>query len=218
MKSSSQHPYEHHAFVMERVPNLKHQVVVDVGCGKGVWGFLIRTSREVGYLVGIDINLQYLIDAKEHKIYDDLILASAAKLPLKEKSIDVILAVEIIEHLSETDGYSLLAEIDRVTLNLAVLTTPNGFLPSLTPSDISEIHRSGWKPDQLKMNGYQIFGMGLKIYSKYPSKLTYTVQSISAPFVRSIPRLAAFILALKKYKSKRNPALATRCAKINDRV
>jgi len=206
MKFASQHPYEHHVFVMERVPNLRHQVVVDVGCGKGVWGFLIKTSREVGYLVGLDINLEYLTDTKEHKIYDDLILASAAKLPLKEKSVDVILAVETIEHLPEADAYSLLAEIDRVTLNLAVLTTPNGFLPSLTPSNISEIHRSGWKPDQLKMNGYEVFGMGLRIYSKYPSKLTYALQCISAPFVRSIPRLAAFILALKKYESKRSRA------------
>ena len=202
MKLASQHPYEHHAFVMAMLPDLTHKTVLDIGCGKGVFGFLIRTNKQARRLIGCDINLEHLHFVKRHNIYDDLILMSAEKLPFRDKSMNDTMVVEVLEHLSKADGFHLLDEIDRITQDFALITTPNGFLPSLTPSNIYEIHKSGWKCNQLKSKGYKVLGVRLKIYHKYPSKLTYALQCIFTPFTRLIPKISAFLLAVKRYNTK----------------
>jgi ubiquinone/menaquinone biosynthesis C-methylase UbiE len=199
----SQHPYRHHEFVMAKLGNLSHKIVLDIGCGKGVIGFLIKTEqKDLAYLIGIDLNLEYLRQTKLHNVYDDLILASAETLPFKNKSIDVVIAVEVIEHLSKTKGYVFLEEIEKIVLNLALLTTPNGFLESKTPSNLFEVHRSGWQTEELRSKSFQIFGMGLKLYRNHPSTLTYVLQYILTPFTWIMPQISAFLLALKKYESK----------------
>jgi SAM-dependent methyltransferase len=202
MKLTSQHLYEYHAPVMARLPDLTHKATLDVGCGRGVWGFLLRTSKKCECLIGLDINPYYLHLAKKHNIYDHLVRASADYLPFGDRSMDVVICVEVLEHLPQHCGHSLLNEVDRVMRNFALLTTPNGYLSSMCPSNIFEVHRSGWNSDQLKSKGYQVFGMGLKLYSKYPSKLTCILQYVLYPFASLIPQISATLLAVKTNERK----------------
>jgi len=37
------HPYVYNAVVMNELPNLTGKIVIDVGCGKGVRGYLMRS-------------------------------------------------------------------------------------------------------------------------------------------------------------------------------
>ncbi|MEM2146087.1 MAG: class I SAM-dependent methyltransferase [Candidatus Jordarchaeaceae archaeon] len=199
--SLGQHPYEHHKFVFMKFPSTEQKVVLDIGCGRGVWGFLIRNSaRKLRSLIGIDVSRDYLLLAKKHASYDDLILASAGNLPLKQKSVNIVVAIEVVEHLSKREGYTLLKEIDRVTTDFALLTTPNGFLEVKTPSNIFEVHKSGWNPNELKSEGYQVFGMGLKMYQEKPSRITYLLECFREPLVWRLPQMSAFLLAVKKCK------------------
>jgi ubiquinone/menaquinone biosynthesis C-methylase UbiE len=77
------YPLEHQHIVMHFIPNVKGKVVLDVGCGKGIYGYLIRALRggDRAYMVGIDINLRFLSFVKKFRVYDDVILCDIRKLP-----------------------------------------------------------------------------------------------------------------------------------------
>jgi ubiquinone/menaquinone biosynthesis C-methylase UbiE len=66
---------------------LKKESFLDVGCGFGRWGMLIRTYSNPMYLVGIDIWKPYMTQIKHKHIYDDLILADASNLPIAKKRL-----------------------------------------------------------------------------------------------------------------------------------
>jgi len=39
------HPYVYHTVIMNELPNLTGKIVVDVGCEKGIWGYLMRSGK-----------------------------------------------------------------------------------------------------------------------------------------------------------------------------
>jgi ubiquinone/menaquinone biosynthesis C-methylase UbiE len=135
------HPYEHTRFVLHEVPNLKGKCVLDVGCGKGIWGYFLRSEYDENvFMVGLDIWKDYLKHSKRHNVYDDYVLADASRLPFRDKGFDIILACEVIEHMPKSRSWSFLKELERVCRHKIILTTPNGFWPQiisvLNPPDI----------------------------------------------------------------------------------
>src|SRR3989337_3656623 len=85
-------------FVLNEIPNLTAQTVLDCGCGHGIWGYIMRVTRSGNktYMVGLDCTLEYLKFNKKHKVYDDLVQADIAFLPFKKASFDFVLASEVI--------------------------------------------------------------------------------------------------------------------------
>jgi len=70
--------------------DLGHRVVLDVGCGFGEWGFIIRTRKHGSpFLIGVDVWRPYLERIQSLNIYDELIQVKIPRIPLKKKSIDV---------------------------------------------------------------------------------------------------------------------------------
>ena len=89
---------------------------LDIGCGKGKWGYLLKTSHKPpSYIVGDDIDLNNLRYAKKHKIYDDVVLLDGRHLPFRDDSFDIVLAIEVIEHMEKIEGQKLLDEAERVS-------------------------------------------------------------------------------------------------------
>ena len=97
------HPFTYHPVIFHLIPDLKGKVVVDCGCGKGIWGFLIRAVRDVSgsKLLGIDLDSHYLQFCKFHRVYDTFKKSSITKLPVKDSSVDFLICSEVIEHLTE---------------------------------------------------------------------------------------------------------------------
>ena len=54
------------------------------------------------------------IDSVEPGIYDALFCASATKIPLKDNSVDAVVAGEFIEHILPSDFDIMLSEVQRV--------------------------------------------------------------------------------------------------------
>lgn len=99
-------------------------VIVDVGCfiGEKLW----QIDHHHKYLgIGVDIALPSLRAAKQIDIYGHrFIAADLERLPFKNSSVDVIMAFDVIEHLSHSGkGFS---EITRVLKpgGLVLLHTP----------------------------------------------------------------------------------------------
>jgi len=116
------------------IPNIIGKSILDVGCGYGKWGFLVKAYfwlTKSGdfitqpYVVGIDLFYPHLPRLKLHKIYDGLVMASASYLPFRNKSFETVLAIEIIEHLSKDQGKCMISELERVASRCVILSMPN---------------------------------------------------------------------------------------------
>jgi len=150
-------------FVAQYVlPQIEGTVVLDLGCGDGLYGCLMRTcwwqtisgsqepdfiqtlnpkQQDPDYIVGVEIDDTVIQKPKEHKIYDELIMSSAHKLPFKDNTFDTILCIEVIEHTQKNISCKVLAELDRCARTRIILTTPyrvrSGFLP---PEELTTLH------------------------------------------------------------------------------
>ena len=111
------------------VQNLEGSSFLDVGCGHGKWGYLLKkyrwTESEPVEVVGIDLFEPHLRTLEREGIYDRLFHASATELPFPDKSFDSAVACEVLEHLSQADGPRLISELKRVCRRSFVVTTPN---------------------------------------------------------------------------------------------
>jgi hypothetical protein len=74
---------------------------------------------------------------------------------------DLVVALDVIEHLTKSDGYRLLYQLNRLA-ECSVIQTPNGFLwQAPFRSNPFQAHISGWKPSELKALGWRRqFGVG----------------------------------------------------------
>jgi len=102
---------------------------LDVGCGEGG---LTRMLWEKGYKsFGIDVDQEKIETAKKRFGATELNfeMQDAAALKFPDKSFDLVLCLELIEHIDDPEG--LLIEIARVLKpgGTLVISTPNRFSP-----------------------------------------------------------------------------------------
>jgi ubiquinone/menaquinone biosynthesis C-methylase UbiE len=130
--------------------------VLDVGCGAGVYGYLLRNKwqdtpsgcgqfRDFGtrdtrldepeLLAGIDIQIENVRRCKKHNIYDFLALADASRLPFPDNYVDTILCVEVLEHLVKSDALRAITEFRRVARQRIIITVPKHALDKHIDSD-----------------------------------------------------------------------------------
>lgn len=151
--SNNQHP----ALNEKEILNLiKGNTVLDCGCGIGRWAWLIKKKDYSKEIVGFDIDKVSLLEAKNYRVYDGLILASATHLPFNgSKSFDTVLAVELIEHLTKNQGYNFLNELSNLPFNNLIFSTPNNGYPLFYGENHPESHRSKWTEKELKNFGFK---------------------------------------------------------------
>ena len=82
---------------------------LDVGCGRGAFEFIKNVNS-----VGCDIYQPALEIAKEKGYYQDLIRCDVRYPPFEAKSFDVVICVEVIEHLEKTDGLKLIKRMEGI--------------------------------------------------------------------------------------------------------
>lgn len=151
----------HHAslnsHVLSFMPNdLSDRVILDVGCGFGEWGFLIRTRKSgVPYLVGLDIWRPHLERLCKLRVYDELIFEKFPPIPLRDKSVDISLSCEILEHLPKEVCLELLWELERVTKELIIVSTPLNWPQEEVYGNSYERHVSSLSPRDFAQRGYE---------------------------------------------------------------
>ncbi len=117
--------YEHmhrYAYISEYVQG---KWVLDLACGEGYGSALLaRTARSV---VGIDINIEAIRHARIKYKRDNLefVVGTIVSMPVYNRSFDVIVCFEAIEHILEQE--ELLSEAKRLLSpdGIVVISTPN---------------------------------------------------------------------------------------------
>lgn len=87
----------------------KTKKILDLGCGKGIAASVLF-DRKVSY--GLDNNPAFVKQAKKSGIYKKVILADATKVPLQNKSLNLVFSNCVIEHIKDLD--LVLKEINRL--------------------------------------------------------------------------------------------------------
>ena len=178
--------------------SLKPKTVLDVGCGYGKWGFLLWLhlfeNRSNVLIVGVDVNKENLKLAKRLGVYNDLILADAAKLPFRSNIFDLALICEVIEHLgSKHLGFRLIREVEKTVRKRVIVTTPRSYEAFSGSPD----HLTRWEISELKMLGYKVRGVGLSIF-KQKGKLASLVRHfLLKPLSYVLPHISDYMICVK---------------------
>lgn len=100
------------ARLMKKYLRERDLLVIDLGCGTG---FMLEMLTRQGYrMVGLDLRPEGLRAARQMQTSAWLLQAEAVHLPLKDNTFDVILLLDVLEHV---DDRTLLAEIVRIVRN-----------------------------------------------------------------------------------------------------
>jgi hypothetical protein len=164
--------------ILNYVEHLNPISVLDVGFGMAQYGFLLRLALEGANLFQVDATTGhgrhsyksewrvridgidgcggYVTPVHEY-CYNNLIIGDAlAILPtLVDDSYQLVLAIDILEHLSKSDGLVFLAQLKRVASQAALISTPKVFIPQTVAANPYEDHRSLWTQTELAAQQFQ---------------------------------------------------------------
>lgn len=188
------------------------QSILDLGCGGGAPLRFINRHKQF-YCVGVDIFQPWMNGAKRRERHNDYILCDIRKLPIKEKTFDIVLCIEVLEHLSKEDGQKLLADMERIARRQVIVTTPVGEFAHHPAADDNpyQEHKSSWRPVELGRYGYKVRGYGLPLaggahglLGRLPEpfrsirRLIWVLASAISYFV---PALAGWMVCIKRLEA-----------------
>jgi len=107
--------------ILKQLEKNNPKIILDVGCGTGYITDIINRSMDAN-IICCDMNSNRISFAKT-QFHLETIIADITHLPFKNSSFDMVLAIEIIEHLPNIE--SALNEIKRVTKKNIIITVPN---------------------------------------------------------------------------------------------
>jgi len=156
------------------IPLIKGSRVLDVGCGFGRWGMLIRTNYWETYspdlenhleIVGCDGFLPNVEMAGRSGHYQKVHHLVFPPIPFADNMFDTVLLADVIEHLHEEEGGKLLEEAKRVASHRVILSTPNyrafrNAHATMTGWNSLEAHLSYWSRSYLRGLGFRLYGAG----------------------------------------------------------
>lgn len=155
----------HIADVLSIVASFQPASFLDVGCGFGRWGFLVREQHDVLQERYARESWKTRIDAVEvfepyisphHRyIYDNIYIGKIEQLLPTLGSYDVILAGEILEHIEKRASLTALAQMRDKARKALIVSVPLGedWPQGEVLDNPAEAHVSTWTIAELKRLG-----------------------------------------------------------------
>jgi len=175
---------------------LDSRTFLDVGCGKGVMGCLLRIYREPKRIVGVDVFNPYLEFVRKMGMYDSVLRldVSESQLPFERNEFDIVFCLEVIEHLEKDRGLRLLQELERVGRRV-IVSTPGSFAAQAHfDGNVNQEHKSQYTVKDFEGRGYRVVGVGtFQVLGRDIRPISSHLGSLTFRF----PRLSGTILAIK---------------------
>ncbi|KYH34466.1 putative S-adenosylmethionine-dependent methyltransferase [Clostridium tepidiprofundi DSM 19306] len=141
-KNNSEIAIEHIQRYRAILDVVKDKVVLDAASGEGYGSYIL--SQKAKFIYGIDISEEAIINAnlKYKKENVKFIRNSIEKIELQDKSIDVVVSFETIEHVNEKTQEKFLQEIKRILKDdgVLIISTPNKKIYSDNANYKNEYH------------------------------------------------------------------------------
>lgn len=148
-------------FIKEFLGKRKGVRLLDVGCGTGI---MLKKLIKYGEVFGVDIS-KFAIEFCKKRTLKKIFLSSATDLQFPDNYFDLVLVLDILEHLE--DDLECLEEVKRVLKTDGVLILSVPAFPFLfSYHDIVLGHKRRYEKKELSK---KISSLGFKIY-----KLTFT--------------------------------------------
>jgi SAM-dependent methyltransferase len=188
-----------------------NKTLLDVGCGKGEPAQFINRKSKF-FAVGLDAFEPYLSQCQKDKIYSAYVQGDVRQLPFADNSFDVVICLEVLEHLEKEDGENLLKELERVAKRQVILSTPVGkYKQDVFDGNPHQEHKHIWNPDEMKEKGYRVNGIGLRnlggkagVQSPHSAPVQWLVNILwvlTGPLTHYFPGIAGDMVCVKKILS-----------------
>lgn len=139
------------------------QSILDVGCGQGFPMRMIKKRMEVKKSVGVDLFKPYIEIGKKLKIHNQYIISDVRKLKFTNRSFDVVLALQILEHLKKKDAWKVVEKIEKIAKKQIIIATPIGKMyHPMVDNNKLQLHISAFYPEEFEKRGYKIIRFGRK--------------------------------------------------------
>jgi SAM-dependent methyltransferase len=157
---------DHHNIVpiLSVIQSLQPRTVLDIGCGFGKYGVLIREYLDVWEerlepstwktrIIGVDAFAPYKNPIIEY-VYDEVYIGPAERLVTTLGTFDVVLIADVIEHLERSAAVALVNSCLEISPVL-IISTPREFYPQ---GDVFgnpyEMHRILWRATDFPPSSY----------------------------------------------------------------
>ena len=178
--------------------------ILDVGCGYGGMMERINKHRRL-FSLGIDGYIKCITAAKRKNTHDDYVLCDVRFIPFRKKSFDIVVCLDVIEHLSKAEGFKLIGEMGEIAARQVIISTPVGFVQhGVVDNSPLQIHKSGWSPQEFRKMGYKVRGFGFRfvygntvstpLFRRYSS---FILSCILAPVPYYAPKVATGMVCVK---------------------
>lgn len=135
---------------------VKNKTVLDIACGTGYGTQIIANNAKK--VIGIDLSEEAIAYAKKNYPHKNVTYqqGDATNIPLPDKSVDVVVSLETIEHIPEPESF--VKEVKRVLKpgGQFVVSTPND--DEFTEGNIYHVHEFDFRElDRLMKKYFQNF-------------------------------------------------------------
>lgn len=132
--------------------------VLDVACGLSLKSKYIPAQIRVGvdiyekYFEHIEADVPYVVVKYDIRKIRDIFMP---------KSFDLVIAVDIIEHITKDEGWELMRQCEEIARKAVIFETPKGYVPQNIDiqnhgGDEWQTHRSGWSTADFIDHGYKV--------------------------------------------------------------
>lgn len=176
---------------------------MDLGCG---YNSIIQYCN-IPFSVGVELFEPYLEESKKKGIHNEYIKEDIRKVELKPKSFDVVVLLDVLEHLTKEEGYELIRKMEKCARKKNIIFTPNGLVwqEGYDNNPLQE-HKSGWGVEELEKLGFKVYGIngwkklrGYKASIKYkPTRLWSIISDLTQKITYYFPKFAFQLFAVKK--------------------
>ena len=148
------------AQILDFVRNLKHERMLDIGCGEGTYAKLFPEAR----WTGVEVWQPYVDQYDLHSLYNDLRIMDARDWTSSDERWDIAVAGDVLEHMTVDEAKSLFDKL-RACANWVVVSIPFDMPQGEWGGNPHERHvKDDWSHDEVK----RVFGNPEWCHVDYP--------------------------------------------------